>query len=80
MTAYHHYDLLCDHPGCEERYRGGPNATIARDRAAQDGWRSWCVARQNRIGPAKSGDSCPEHAAEIPEGAIVTPVAILRSA
>lgn len=77
MTAFHHYDLMCDHPGCTARYRGGPRATQARDEAAQAGWRSW--TRRRFAGPAMSCDSCPVHASEIPDDAEVTPVAIMRS-
>lgn len=65
MTAFHHYELLCDAPGCGRTFNAGEaTATRTREIAGLDGWVHGVIAREAG-GPSKSLDYCSEHAARI---------------
>lgn len=72
MTAYQHYELRCDHPGCQRRYNVlERRADVTRARAGQDGWAHGLVPPDPpRGGPARSLDFCPDHADELPRSAL----------
>ena len=67
MSAFHHYELLCDRPGCSATCNvGEATAYATRRKAAQLGWTS----RFEPPGPgyrwARAIDLCPDHGAGAP--------------
>lgn len=67
MTAFQHYELLCDHAGCEETFNAGERrADFTRQSARLVGWVYGVVPpAPNKGGPAKSLDYCKAHAADL---------------
>jgi hypothetical protein len=67
MTAFLHYELLCDAPNCEEHFNiGERRADATRSQAAQHGWAHGVVPPDPRRGGlSKSVDYCPAHASMI---------------
>lgn len=69
MTAYQHYELHCDAPGCDAVYNvADKRADATRARAAKEGWVHGVEPpAPHRGGPARSLDYCPAHAGRIGE-------------
>lgn len=65
MTAFHHYELLCDAPdGCDARFNAAEkHAFKTREYASRQGW-VHVVTPRAEGGPAHSADFCPTHAKE----------------
>ena len=67
MTAFLHYELLCDAEGCSSTFNvAEKRADATRAQAARHGWAHGVVPWDPRRGGlAKCVDYCPEHASLI---------------
>lgn len=64
MTAFHHYELLCDADGCDASFNAAEaRADVTRAKAATVGWVHVVTPRPHG-GPATSADYCQRHATE----------------
>lgn len=67
MSAFHHYELLCDEPGCAATCNVGEARTdITRRRAAAIGWTARAIPPSGGHQFARYVDLCPDHAASGP--------------
>lgn len=64
VTAFHHYELLCDEPDCDASFNAGEARVKAtREAAAKQGWVH--IFRPGGYGKGKTAmctDYCPRHA------------------
>lgn len=69
MTAFQHYELLCDADGCDESFNAGePRAITTRNAAAKVGWLH--VFKPGGWGKGKTlvcKDYCAKHADAVEE-------------
>lgn len=77
MTAFHHYELLCDAPGCAATFNAGEvQVGPTRRRAAQIGWVTRIIRPAHGGVGRRTIDLCPDHPngdQAIPEAGVPLP-------
>lgn len=70
MTAFHHYELLCDADGCDATFNAGEaRASVTREKAARVGWIHIWEPGGFANGRTKLNvDYCGAHAPPTPQG------------